>query len=158
MEGDLLVRGGVKGTGAIIATGKVEIIGQSSIEGEMTALLSGGGVNIDGQGLGISSFRGMVATLGDFQADSTSVMGAYLALGKDPTTQIGTSTMTLRDVQSIHAPDVTKIDIVGHVQLQEMFEVGRGELNLGQNQIGLQLPNGTFFHRSQEPRRRSSRL
>ena len=144
VEGDLIVRGGVRGKGAIVATGKVEIYGQSSIDGEMTALLSGGGVKIDGQGLGISSFRGMVATLGNFEADSTNVYGAYLALGKDPVTQLGSSTMTLRDVQSVHAPDVTKIDIVGHVKLQKMFEGGYGNEDSNGNQIGLRA-NGKFY-------------
>ena len=40
-----MIRGGVKGKGALVATGKITIIGQSSLDGDMTALVSGGGVN-----------------------------------------------------------------------------------------------------------------
>lgn len=61
--------------------------------------------------------------------------------------------MTLRDVQSVHAPDVTKIDIVGHVKLKEMLNVGRGAFSAGGSQIGLLMPNGTFYTFTGSPKR-----
>jgi hypothetical protein len=117
----------------------------------MAALVSGGGVKIDGQGMGVSSFRGLVATLGDFEATSTSVLGAYLAVGKDPETRLGTSTMRLRDVEAIHAPEATAVDIVGHVELKEMLSVGFGGRDKNGPQIGLLLPDGTFYTFTGDP-------
>jgi hypothetical protein len=94
--------------------------------------------------MGVSSFRGLVATLGDFEATSTSVLGAYLAVGKDPETRLGTSTMRLRDVEAIHAPEATAVDIVGHVELKEMLSGGQELRATDSTEIGLLLPNGTF--------------
>lgn len=145
VEGDLHIRGGIKGKGAVVATGRIIVDGPSALEGDMTALVSGGGVKIDGQGMGVSSFRGLVATLGDFEASSTSVLGAYLAVGKDPETRLGTSTMRLRDVQAVHAPEATAVDIVGHVELKEMLQTSLGSRDLRGNQIGLLLPDGSFY-------------
>ena len=151
VEGDLHIRGGIKGKGAVVATGRIIVDGPSSLEGDMTALVSGGGVKIDGQGLGVSSFRGLVATLGDFEASSTSVLGAYLAVGKDPETRLGTSTMRLRDVQAVHAPEATAVDIVGHVELKEMLSGGQGNDDGSGSQVGLLLPDGTFYTFTGDP-------
>ena len=151
VEGDLHIRGGIKGKGAVVATGRIIVDGPSSLEGDMTALVSGGGVKIDGQGMGVSSFRGLVATLGDFEASSTSVLGAYLAVGKDPETRLGTSTMRLRDVQAVHAPEATAVDIVGHVELKEMLSGGLGGRDTSGTQVGLLLPDGTFYTFTGDP-------
>lgn len=145
VDGDVVIRGGVTGRGAITATGKITIHGPSALASDQVALISGDVVNIDGQGLGISKFQGLVATMGDFQADSTSVLGAFLAAGTDPVTQVGTSQMSIRDVHVTHAQDAAAMEIKIHVELQNVFTRGQGSGdNIGQSQIGL-LHNGTFY-------------
>lgn len=150
VDGDLVIRGGVTGRGAITATGKITIHGPSALASDQVALLSGGGVNIDGQGLGISKFQGLVATLGNFEADSTSILGSFLAAGTDPVTQVGTSQMTIRDVHAIHAKDTSSMEIKIHVELKETLQGGFGERLSGGSQIGL-LHNGTFYTFTGDP-------
>lgn len=125
VDGDVVIRGGVTGKGAIVATGKVTIYGASALEGDSTAVVSGGGVVLDGQGLGVSKFQGLVATEGDFEADSTSIVGAYLAAGRDPVTQIGTSKMKLRDVHAVQVPEANEMDLTVHVELRKVIPKGQ---------------------------------
>ena len=152
VDGDVIIRGGVTGRGAVTATGKVTIHGPSALASDQVALISGDGVNIDGQGLGISKFQGLVATMGNFQADSASVLGAFLAAGTDPLTQVGTSQMSIRDVHVTHAQDATAMEIKVHVELKEVLQVGQGALSGSSSgsQIGL-LHNGTFYTFTGDP-------
>jgi cytoskeletal protein CcmA (bactofilin family) len=139
VDGDVVIRGGVQGTGAIFATGKITIVGPTSLDSDTAALISGGGVTLDGQGIGRSKFRGLVATLGDFTADNSEITGAYIAAGTDPVTNLGTSKMILEDVKVVQAPDATKMNLDVHRELKEMLNVGFGARNSSGSQIGLKV-------------------
>ena len=145
VDGNLVIRNGLQGRGAILATGSIEIHGPSHLASDQIALLSGGGVNINGQGS--SRFRGLVATMADFKADNVQVAGTFLSVSpEDTTTQIGNEPgMTLENVTTVHAPDANKMDIVVHVELQDVFLRGQGQQNIGL------LHNGTFYTFTGEP-------
>lgn len=142
IDGDVVIRGGIHGTGAVMATGKITVVGPSSLDSDTTALISGGGITLDGQGLGRSKFRGLVATLGDFTADSSEITGAYIAAGIDPQTQLGTSKMVLEDVKVVQAPDATKMNLDVHRELKVVTERGQASFaSLSGEQIGLKVGN-----------------
>lgn len=152
VDGNVVIRNGIQGRGAILATGSIEIHGPSQLESSQIALFSGGGVNINGQGS--SRFRGLVATMGNFEADNVQVAGTFLSVSpEDTTTQIGNSPsarpgMVLDNVTTVQAPDASKMDIVVHVELKETLLVGLG--SIGGSQIGL-LHNGNFYTFTGDP-------
>jgi cytoskeletal protein CcmA (bactofilin family) len=139
IDGDVVIRGGIHGTGAVMATGKITVIGPSSLDSDTTALVSGGGITLNGQGLDRSRFRGLVATLGDFQADSAQIEGAFVAAGVDPKTNLGTSKMVLEDVRVVQAPDATKMNLDVHEELKAVLDDGQGKRFADGSQIGLKL-------------------
>ena len=153
VDGNLVIRNGLQGRGAILATGSIEIHGPSHLASDQIALLSGGGVNINGQGS--SRFRGLVATMADFKADNVQVAGTFLSVSpEDTTTQIGPAGnepgMTLENVTTVHAPDANKMDIVIHVELQDVLQGGLGLDGSSGSQIGL-LHTGTFYTFTGDP-------
>jgi hypothetical protein len=54
-------------------------------------------------------------------------------------------------VEAIRAPEATAVDIVGHVELKEMLSVGFGSRDSSGSQIGLLLPDGTFYTFTGDP-------
>ena len=92
---------------------------------------------------------GLVLSMGDFKADNVQIDGTALCSG--PETQIGPGPqMTLDNVKFVHAPDANKLDIVVHVELQEVLLGGGGSDDLRGNEVGL-LHNGTFYTFTGEP-------
>ena len=132
--------------GAVVATGKITVNGPASVTSDLTALVSGNGVTLDGQGIGRSKFQGLVATKGDFRANSATIAGAFVSSGDNPQARLE-STLQLEDVRAVYTPEATKVNIVVHVELKDMLNVGRGS----DSNIGLLAPNGTFYTFTGDP-------
>lgn len=80
VDGDLKVSGGLKGKGAVIATGTVNLLGQSQFEsGNGVAVMSGKDTHIEGSGPAGSFLQGLVYTQGRFSADRVTLIGALIA-------------------------------------------------------------------------------
>lgn len=64
VHGDVVIQGGLEGTGteAVVATVKITVIGPAAVSSDLTALISGNGVRLDGNGIGRSKFQGLVTT------------------------------------------------------------------------------------------------
>lgn len=148
VEGDVVISGGLKGMGAVVATGKITVNGPAAVTSDLTALVSGNGVTLDGQGIGRSKFQGLVATKGDFKANSATIAGAFVSSGDNPQARLE-STLQLEDVRAVYTPEATEMNIVVHVELQEMLDTGFGRRD-GAN-IGLLVPNGTFYTFTGDP-------
>jgi hypothetical protein len=83
VQGDLVVDGGFEGKGMIVTTGKLEMRGQGQFEGtNAMALLSGGDMELHGQGKLQSRVNGLVYSKGNFRAESLSVYGTVASLGE----------------------------------------------------------------------------
>lgn len=80
VDGDLKVSGGLRGKGVVVATGKIELEGQSKFEsGAGVAILSGKDTSISGSGPQGSYFQGIVYTQGRFSADRVTLVGSLIA-------------------------------------------------------------------------------
>ena len=143
VEGDVVISDGLKGMGAVVATGKITVNGPAAVTSDLTALVSGNGVTLDGQGIGRSKFQGLVATKGDFKANSATIAGAFVSSGDNPQARLE-STLQLEDVRAVYTPEATEMNIVVHVELKAMLDVGEGSRD-GDGEIGLLAPNGTFY-------------
>jgi hypothetical protein len=80
VDGDLKVFGGLTGKGVVVATGKIQLDGQSKFEsGNGLAILSGQDTTISGSGPQGSYFQGIVYTQGRFSADRVTLVGSLIA-------------------------------------------------------------------------------
>ena len=80
VDGDLHIRGGLRGKGAVVVTGNVTLEGQSQFEsGHAVAVLAGGDARIRGSGPQGSFFQGLVYTEGLFEADRVTLVGSLIA-------------------------------------------------------------------------------
>lgn len=147
VEGDVVIRGGLEGYGAVVATGKITVVGPAAVSSDLTALVSGDGVTLDGQGIGRSKFQGIVATRGDFRASSTTIAGAFFSSGDNPQAKLESS-LQLENVKAAFSPEATEMNITVHVELKETLQVGQSDRS-GVN-IGL-LHNGTFHTFTGDP-------
>lgn len=85
-KGDVTIKGGIKGQGAIICDGKLTITGTNELRADnQVALLAGGDINIIGQGQSQSNIQGLVYSRGEHgvNIDNATVLGAVIAAGKD---------------------------------------------------------------------------
>ena len=151
VDGDVVIRGGFEGTGAVVATGKITVLGAAAVSSDLTALVSGNGVTLDGQGIGRSKFQGVVATKGDFRASSTTIAGAFFSSGDNPQAKLESS-LQLENVKAAFSPEATHINITVHVELKETLQVGQGALSGSSDgsQIGLR-HGGTFYTFTGDP-------
>lgn len=83
VDGNLDIKGGVHGVGAIFVTGDTTVKGGSNLASDnQVALLTGGAVKILGGGPKDSTFfQGMMYSEGDFHANSITIVGALVAQG-----------------------------------------------------------------------------
>ena len=147
VDGNLVIRNGLNGRGAVLATGKITIDGPTQVLSSQVAVFGGKGVEISGSPTSSSRFRGLVISMSDFKADNVQIDGTALCSG--PETQIGPGPqMILDNVKFVHAPDANKLDIVVHVELQDTLQGGIG--SIGGSQIGL-LHEGTFYTFTGDP-------
>lgn len=80
VDGDLTITQGVKGKGAIIATGKIEITGNSSASSDnRAALLAGGNIKLVGSSKDAARIEGLVYTEGDLLAQDITLSGVAVA-------------------------------------------------------------------------------
>lgn len=75
VDGQLRVSGGVKGRGALIATGGIVLGGASTLESDhQVALLSQGDIELRGSG----SFRGLIYTEGNLTSQGVKLLGSLI--------------------------------------------------------------------------------
>ena len=79
VEGNLDIYGGIKGKGAIFATGDVKIHGVSTYgANDQEAIVAKGDVGIDGTDRNHSIFQGVVYTEGNFNAKDVTLVGSLV--------------------------------------------------------------------------------
>lgn len=108
VRGNLVVRGGVSGVGAIICTGNVEIDGGGVLTtSNLAAIVARGNVTITGTGQSSSFFRGLVYTEGNFSARAVTLVGAFVGNSSAP----GGCQMQLDQVKAVYDPQAVKFDM-----------------------------------------------
>lgn len=86
VDGDLTIQGALRGTGAIIVSGKCRFKGSVGLESnEEIALLSGGGVEAIGESSARSIFKGLLYTTGPFRAEKLTILGGFIVDNGAPT-------------------------------------------------------------------------
>lgn len=79
VDGDLTLSGGVSGTGAIIATGDVKVLGGARVEAPTElAVISGGKVSLVGEGAERSRIRGLFFANEGLEASELTLVGTLL--------------------------------------------------------------------------------
>ncbi|MBS2039742.1 hypothetical protein JST97_32455 [bacterium] len=79
VNGNLDIYGGIKGKGAIFATGDVKIHGVSTYgANDQQAIVAKGNVGIDGTDRNHSIFQGVIYTEGDFNAKDVTLVGSLV--------------------------------------------------------------------------------
>lgn len=80
VDGNLRVRGGIKGTGVLVATGNIEIEAGANLEGATEiAVLADGKVALKGTGPASSTIRGVFIAGEGFVAEELTLVGSLLA-------------------------------------------------------------------------------
>lgn len=102
VEGDLTITGGVKGYGAIIATGDVKVTRAASLEaGNRLAVLAGGDVTLLGSGSHSSYVQGLVYAGGAFRAEHVTVVGSLIARGSGGVKVVDASLVSVPEYRSV---------------------------------------------------------
>ena len=79
VNGDLTVQGSFRGVGAVVVMGKATFEGTVNIESnEQIALLTGTGLEAQGEGAERSVFKGLLYTKGPFAADGLTIVGGFI--------------------------------------------------------------------------------
>lgn len=113
VNGDLHISGGLKGMGAIICNGDVTIDGGASFAADdQLAIVAQGDVTISGQGADRSVFQGLIYTEGNLYAESTTLLGVFVANGESTALHSG-STVLLKDAGVIHYPEYGNFHLDG---------------------------------------------
>ncbi|MGE0492110.1 MAG: hypothetical protein AB7S38_23045 [Vulcanimicrobiota bacterium] len=82
VDGDLTIRGGLRGKGIVCTTGAVTLEGTAEVDPESSlALLAAGDITLTGSGPHGSYLQGLVYTEGRFVADSVTLIGTLVASG-----------------------------------------------------------------------------
>ncbi|MGE0494868.1 MAG: hypothetical protein AB7S38_37000 [Vulcanimicrobiota bacterium] len=83
IDGDLVVEGGLKGSGVVVVKGKTTISGGTSLDTEnQVAILSEGDIDLTGVGPMSSRFQGLLYTDGGLRAEQISLVGTLVARGE----------------------------------------------------------------------------
>ena len=86
LEGDLTVRGNLRGQGAIVALGEVKFEGTVDLQsGDQLAVLSGRGIDVVGRDPTRSVFQGLLYTQGPFRAEKITIVGGFVVDNGAPT-------------------------------------------------------------------------
>lgn len=111
VDGNLKVSGPVEGRGALIVTGRCQLIGGATLSTDNeAALLVGGDVEIRGAGRQ-STFAGLVYTEGNFTAEDITLVGAFVA------NHAGGSAMQMTRVNLVSLPGVTEFSVAPRLSL-----------------------------------------
>lgn len=79
VDGNLDVRGGIQGSGALFVTKNINLSGPTQMRTDSTvAVMSAGNVTIAGGGSSTSFFEGMLYNEGDFVASGVTLMGVFI--------------------------------------------------------------------------------
>jgi hypothetical protein len=114
VEGDVVLEKPLKGTGALVATGKVTLKGGANMKADsLAAILAQEDLTITGgarDSNGVTSkFTGLLYTEGNLSLTNTRVVGSALAAGDGAVGQ--GSTMTLMDSEVLASPEGTDVAI-----------------------------------------------
>ena len=81
-NGDLNFNGRLRGAGAVITTGKINLLNGSDLDTEKTiALAAEGDITVKGSGKDNSYFRGLIYTEGNLDVENITVLGTVVANG-----------------------------------------------------------------------------
>jgi hypothetical protein len=121
VEGNLRIRKGLSGVGAVVATGAVEIYDGTALSADNnTALAAGGDVSIWGNGAS-SYFQGLIYTEGNFLADQATLVGTLVARSD------GESETELNNANLIHNAQNTWVEVtLPEQQVVGLPDVGEG--------------------------------
>ncbi|MFN8605962.1 MAG: hypothetical protein U0931_00410 [Vulcanimicrobiota bacterium] len=107
VDGNLTIRGGVRGVGAIIASGNVTIEGGSALSGDnQTAILAHGSVTLRGTAGERSEFRGMVYSEGNLDCKYANIAGPIVVNNPDPDGQVTMQEVALAEVSQLASQSV----------------------------------------------------
>ena len=112
VDGNINIQGGVHGKGVIMATKDVSLHGRAGLSAsDSVGLAAGGNVSLIGQAANPSqmnnnTFRGVIYTEGDFEAQGLQLVGTVLGNKAGPKG----SEMTLTNVNLIHHPSSIEVD------------------------------------------------
>jgi len=117
IAGDLRVRGGVKGKGALVVLGATTIENGCALDaGHRLALLSRGDVTLTGGGAQGSFFQGLVYTEGRLTANQLTVVGSVLAQGNGPVGLTDSNVVTLGETQDyLLGPDEVQMTVTAPI-------------------------------------------
>jgi cytoskeletal protein CcmA (bactofilin family) len=86
VDGNLNVNGAVRGVGALVTTGRCQFQGTAELaSNEQIALLSKGGITLEGQATMRSVFRGLLYTTGPFVARKITIVGGLVVAANQET-------------------------------------------------------------------------
>ena len=126
VDGDVTLEKPIKGTGALVATGKVTLLGGADMKADsLAAVLAGDDLTINGSRSGnaiASNFMGLLYTEGNLSLSNTRTVGAAVAGGVDAEGE--GSTMTIQDSEVLSAPEGLDVAIA----IQDF--AGGGESNM----------------------------
>ena len=127
IDGDVTLEKPLKGTGALVATGKVTLLGGADMKADsLAAVLAGKDLTINGSRSGnaiASNFMGLLYTEGNLSLSNTRTVGAAVAGGVDAEGE--GSTMSIQDSEVLSAPEGLDVAIA----IQEF--AGDGPLGMG---------------------------
>ena len=109
VDGDVILDKPLKGTGALVATGKVTLRGGANMKADaLAAVLAGGDLTISGVQNVPSLFTGLLYTEGNLALSNTRTVGAAIAAG----TGEGGSMMSIVDSEVFSSPEGSDVSIV----------------------------------------------
>lgn len=108
VDGDLQVQGGLSGHGAVIATGKVHVVGQGArLDGANgMAILAGDEVVIQGSSQQRQEFRGLLYTEGALQTRHVNLAGSVVVNKAS-----GSGQVRIEDSTLIQSPEMAQVTI-----------------------------------------------
>lgn len=157
VNGNLDVYGGIKGKGAIFATGDVKIHGVSTYgANNQQAIVAKGNVGIDGTDRNHSIFQGVIYTEGDFNAKDVTLVGSLVGnKAKNPDGSGGT------DMQ-LYACNVLYNQQIVNTSWNSGFEPGDTQMVDRASSVGLgalsNLAGATTFDTGSAPRQAGAYL
>ncbi|MCA9795768.1 MAG: hypothetical protein KC910_28365 [Candidatus Eremiobacteraeota bacterium] len=123
VDGDLDIRGGLEGRGAIFVTGSTRIVGSANLRTDnAAALVSAGDVTLIGEGQDQSFFQGLIYTEGSLTASNIRLVGVFLAAGEQTQATIG-----VENVGLIELSDYADLNLSGDGKMALHFDSATGE-------------------------------
>lgn len=139
VDGDLTLNQGLKGVGAIFATGDITIrnAGQSNLDSDnVCAVVAGKKLTVEGSGADGAFFQGVVASGDDMKFSGVTVAGAaVVGVTKLDGNDLSSSdpSLTLTDANIVNVPSLVDFDF--------QFDVGFGGGGGGGGAYGWSVPN-----------------